>query len=219
LTVPIVRASIRVDYLSTSMLLDNIGYIKLRGFPEPSVADRFERFLDQVLVSDARGLVIDLRGNAGGRVDIGTRLLNRFVSSGPLYQQADRNGRRQVQIAAGPGLQQPLPIEILIDEGTASMGEIFASAMKEHGLATLIGKQTSGNVAAAQVYPLLDGSAVQVTVLEILSGNGQTLNRVGVAPDQVFEMTPAALDAGRDPALEAAIVDIWNKTPDYTARP
>jgi carboxyl-terminal processing protease len=98
----------------------------------------------------------------------------------------------------------------LIDEGTASMGEIFASAMREHGQARLFGNRTSGNVAAAQVYPLSDGSALQVTILEIYSGNGTLLNRVGVAPDVFLASSPDEIDRGRDIPLEAAVLYCWS---------
>jgi carboxyl-terminal processing protease len=210
LKLEIVRASIKVDYLATEMIQNDIGYLRLRGFPEPSVADRFEQFIDHLPVEHPRGLVIDLRGNSGGRIDVGVRLLNRFIPSGPLFDQVDRDGNHRVQTATGPGLISPVPIAILIDEGTASMGEIFASAMREHGQARLFGNRTSGNVAAAQVYPLSDGSALQVTILEIYSGNGTLLNRVGVAPDVFLASSPDEIERGRDIPLEAAVLYCWS---------
>ena len=209
LKLQIVRASIKVDFLTTRMVQDDIGYLHLRGFPEPSVADRFEQFLDALLAEHPRGLVIDLRGNGGGRIDVGVRLLNRFIASGPLFEQVDRSGSRRVLSATGPGLANPVPIAILIDEGTASMGEIFASAMRERGLARLFGNRTSGNVAAMQAHPLSDGSAMTVTILEIYSGNSTLLNRVGVEPDVFLASSPAEIELGRDIPLEAAVLYLW----------
>lgn len=212
LTFTIMREQIKVDYISTSMIQGDIGYIRLRGFPEPSVAFRFEQFLDSLPSQRARGLVIDLRGNSGGRVDVGTRLLNRFITSGPLYSEADRSGNRRVQEAFGRGWANPIPVAILIDDGSASMAEIFASAMHEHGLARLIGQKTSGNVAASVVFPLDDGSGLQMAVREIYSGNGVRIDRVGVDPDDVVVPTQAQLESGRDVQLETAIVYIWAQT-------
>lgn len=206
LTIKVVRAKIKIDFVRTEVLQGDIGYVRLLAFNEPSVAERIEKFVAQLPELKAKALILDLRGNGGGRVDVGVRLLNRFVKSGPLFQHIDRSGTTRVFSASGPGWTRPLPMVILVDGGTASMGEIFAQAMKEHGMARLVGKRTSGNVSAAQVFALNDGSAVQVTILEILSGKGEQMNRVGVAPDDEMEFTRADLNDGRDPQLEHSIL-------------
>jgi C-terminal peptidase prc len=209
----IVRASIKIEYISSlEMIQGNIGYIRLRGFPETSVADRFDLFLDELPALGARGLVLDLRGNSGGRIDIGIRMLNRFIASGPLFAQVDRSGRRQTHQASGRAWADPLPVAILVDEATASMGEIFAAAMRDHGVARVIGKRTAGSVAGAQVFPLSDGSALQITVWEIYSGSGQRLNRDGVEPDDSLDTGPEDLDLGRDIPLETAVLYVWEQS-------
>jgi carboxyl-terminal processing protease len=98
-----------------------------------------------------------------------------------------------------------MPLVVMVDGGTASMGEIFASAVQEHGVATVIGSTTSGNVAAAQVFPLSDGSAIQITVLEIVSASGAPLNGVGVQPDEVLLQNYADAQADEDPVLDRAV--------------
>ena len=85
------------------------------------------------------------------------------------------------------------------------MGEIFASAVQEHGVATVLGTSTAGSVAAAQVFPLGDGSGLQVTVFEILSADGKRLNQVGVTPDEVVDTDSTALASGDDPVLSRAV--------------
>jgi carboxyl-terminal processing protease len=82
------------------------------------------------------------------------------------------------------------------------MGEIFASAVQEHGAATVLGTNTAGSVAAAQVFGLPDGAGLQVTVYEIRSPEGRELNRVGVMPDELIESDPTSPD---DPVLSRAI--------------
>jgi carboxyl-terminal processing protease len=97
------------------------------------------------------------------------------------------------------GSQYDIPLVVLVDGGTASMGEIFASAVQEHGAATILGSNTSGSVAAAQVFGLPDGSGLQVTVFEIRSAGGKPLNKVGVVPDEVIEPDAADTAQGADP--------------------
>jgi carboxyl-terminal processing protease len=91
------------------------------------------------------------------------------------------------------------------------MGEIFASAVQEHGAATVLGTNTSGNVAAAQVFGLPDGAGLQVTVFEILSSDGKPLNKVGVEPDEVIQPDPAAQAQGDDPVINRAIEILHNR--------
>jgi C-terminal processing protease CtpA/Prc len=95
-------------------------------------------------------------------------------------------------------------LAVLIDEGTASMGEVFAVNVQEHGVGRLFGATTMGSVAASQVLPLVDGSALQLAVMQIYSGQGQRLNREGVHPDQEVELRLEDLQTGRDPQMEAA---------------
>lgn len=208
LQVSLVRALIRLEFVTSEVIQGSVAYVRLRGFADPTVADRFEQVVNR-LPPGTRGLVIDLRGNPGGRIDIGLRLLNRFIPSGALWDQIDRSGRHRVQTASGPGWDKNLPVVVLIDGASASMSEIFAAAMREHGVARVIGAPSAGNVAGAQAFPLSDGSAMQVTVLEIFTGKGERLNRTGVIPDQVLDSSPEELDQGRDLPLEAAVLHIW----------
>jgi carboxyl-terminal processing protease len=207
------RAQIRVQNIATRQIQDDIAYVHLMSFSDPSAIEQFESFLDRPETRASRGLVVDLRGNGGGRTDFGQRLLNRFSDSGPLFMQVDyRIGWRRVLNAAGPGWQLPIPIAVLIDENTASMGELFASAMQEHGTARLFGKRTAGVVAGGQPFSLSDGSGFQITVVDILSGNGAKLNRVGVNPDQQVETSPDDVRRGRDTPLEAAVLYLWDRS-------
>jgi carboxyl-terminal processing protease len=212
LTFTITRSVVKLQFITTNTIQHDIAYVRLLGFADASITDQFEQYLEGLPAMRPRGLVIDLRGNGGGRIDQGIRLLNRFIASGPLFEQVDRSGRRRVQNATGPGWANPIPVAILIDGGTASMAEMFASAMKEHGVARLIGTKTSGSVAASQVFPLQDGAGLQLAIQEIYSPKGEPLNRVGVSPDHVIETPLAEAELGRDLPLEAAVLYLWQES-------
>ncbi|HET6315647.1 MAG TPA: S41 family peptidase [Chloroflexota bacterium] len=200
------RAEIRLQFVKQRLLADDIGYVLLRGFPEPSVIEAIENDVAGFQEQGIRGLVLDLRGNSGGRIDVGTRLLSHFLPAGSsVYEETDRSGQNRTHFSRA-GSQYGLPLVVLVDGGTASMGEIFASAVQEHGAATVIGTTTAGSVAAAQVFGLPDGAGLQVTVYEIRSSDGKPLNRVGVVPDEVVESDPAGVAGGAaDPVLSRAI--------------
>jgi carboxyl-terminal processing protease len=205
LTFSVERAEIHLQFVRDRVVEDDIGYVLLRGFPEPSVVDSIERDIARFQAAGVHGLVLDLRGNSGGRIDVGTRLLAHFLPSGAtVYQEVDRGGQNSTHSTRG-GTRYDLPLVVLVDGGTASMGEIFASAVQEHGAATILGTGTAGSVAAAQVFGLPDGSALQVTVFEILSADGKPLNKVGVVPDEVIQPDNADPSSGNDPVLARAV--------------
>jgi carboxyl-terminal processing protease len=199
------RAEIHLQFVKDKLVQDDIGYVLLRGFPEPSVIDSIEHDIAAFQTEGVHGLILDLRGNSGGRIDVGTRLLGDFLPNGTsIYQEVDRGGRNSTHSTHG-NTRYDLPLVVLVDGGTASMGEIFASAVQEHGVATILGSNTSGSVAAAQVFGLSDGSALQVTVFEILSADGKPLNKIGVVPDEVVQTDATADSSGSDPVLDRAV--------------
>ncbi|MBI2755195.1 MAG: PDZ domain-containing protein [Chloroflexi bacterium] len=203
-TLRVQRAQIALDFVTSRLLSDGVGYVSLRGFADQTTAEQFEQAVQKLTDNGARSLVLDLRGNSGGRIDVGNRLLSHFIPPGTsVYQQTDRAGRQETRSARS---SQPysMPLVVLVDSGSASMAEIFASAIQEAGAGTVVGTTTAGSVAAAQVFPIGDGSAMQVTVMEILSGSGKRLNGVGVTPDEVIEGSAATSEDGRDPVLARA---------------
>ncbi|HEY3061778.1 MAG TPA: S41 family peptidase [Chloroflexota bacterium] len=205
LTFKMTRTEIHLQFVKQRVVADDIGYLSLRGFPEPSVVESIEQNVATFQEQGIRGLVLDLRGNSGGRIDVGTRLLSHFLPAGStVYEETDRSGENRMHFSRASN-QYGLPLVVLVDGGTASMGEIFASAVQEHGAATIVGTTTAGSVAAAQVFGLPDGTGLQVTVYEIRSPEGKQLNRVGVVPDEVIESDPTRIVGGDDPVLSRAI--------------
>jgi carboxyl-terminal processing protease len=200
----LVRAQVNIPFVETQTL-GEFGYLALRGFPEPSVADSVERAIRGLQGQGVRGIVFDLRGNSGGRLDVGTRLLSRFVGDGPVYQIVDRQGRGEIHRLRGAQPILTVPLVVLVDEGTASMGELFAATVQERGAGRVLGTTTAGSVSASVVQALGDGSALQMSVERILTGGGRTLDRVGLTPDQVVPLAVSDLQAGNDPQLDAAL--------------
>jgi len=206
LTFTVERAEIHLQFVKQRSIEDDIGYVSLRGFPEPSVVDTIEQDVSKFQAAGVQGLVLDLRGNSGGRIDVGTRLLGHFLAPGSsVYEEVDRGGEARTHFSPRSGSQYNLPLVVLVDGETASMGEIFASAAQEHGAATILGSNTAGSVAAAQVFGLPDGAGLQVTVFEIRSADGKPLNKVGVVPDEVIDPDPVAVANGDDPVLGRAV--------------
>lgn len=198
------RAQVASPVVSARRLPGDLGYVRLRSFADPAVVTQVEQAVLQQQRDGIRGLVLDLRGNSGGRISVGTRLLADFVSDGPIFQAVDRAGQRDVRSVSGGRLLVRVPLAVLVDGGTASMGEIFAAAIQERQAGRVIGETTAGAVAASRFIPLSDGSALQLSIEQVYSGDGAPLDRVGVRPDQEVALDLDALRQGRDTQLDDA---------------
>lgn len=198
----IVRASVQIPSVE-ARTIDGYGYLRIFDFPNRSTFERVAAELESFRSAEAEGLVLDLRGNSGGRLDVGTNVAGLFLPEGaPLYRETTRLGRTTTRVASA-GAVWVRPLVVLVDDGTASMGEILAAALQEQGLGPLVGERTAGAVAGGRLVPLSDGSALQVTALRIDSGLGTVLNRVGVTPD--VEVRPIDPIPPADQVLDAAL--------------
>ncbi|MCC7369622.1 MAG: PDZ domain-containing protein [Chloroflexi bacterium] len=204
------RGEIQLPFVRWSVLTREngvkVGYLQIRGFPEPSVDERVGQALAEIGRQKIDGMVLDLRGNSGGRIDVGMRVASRLMKDTVVFNQVDRSGRpRPVRTQAGAYWERGVPMVALVDAGTASMGEILSSALQESGVARVVGMTTSGSVAGARMFPLGNGGALQITVLSITSGKGAVLNDVGVTPDSSVDLSDDDLLSGLDAQLEASI--------------
>jgi carboxyl-terminal processing protease len=207
----LVRAQVDAPFVQSRRVGDNLGYVALRGFPEPSVVPQVEDAIRALQDQGVRGVIFDLRGNGGGRIDVGSRLLADFVPAGPIYQSVDREGHQDVGTVQNAHPILTVPLVVLVDEGTASMGEIFAAAIQEHHVGEVVGTTTAGAVAASVFLPLSGGAALQLSIERVYSGAGALLDKVGVQPDQEVSRDLSALRAGHDTQLEQAITTLHER--------
>jgi carboxyl-terminal processing protease len=200
----ITRGTVSAPFIRAALLTGNIGYLHLYSFPEPLVGQ-----LDQALRDFERrnvaGVVVDLRDNSGGSLDVVTKVTSRFVREGALFQTIQRGGDRTIYAADGSFWKSAKPVAVVVNGGTGSGGELFASAVKEHGVGAVVGTKTAGCVSTGQMFPLPDGSALEIATSRVVSGvRGAELNKVGVAPDEVVPITAEDLASDFDPQLQRA---------------
>jgi carboxyl-terminal processing protease len=203
--ITLTRAQIAAPLVTARRLAGDVGYVQLRGFPEATLVGQVVQAIREQQQAGVRGIVLDLRGNGGGRIVVGEQLLASFVPNGPIYQSVDRQGRRDVHQVRNARPLLTVPLVVLVDAGTASMAEIFAAAIQERGVGRVIGETTAGAVAASRIIPLSDGSALQFSVEQVFSGAGALLDGVGVRPDDEVALDLDALRQGRDTQLESAV--------------
>ena len=186
----------------------DIGVLAFNLFLSEGVLPRVQSAIDGFRARKSRALVLDLRGNPGGQgavaIPIAARLTDRPLTLGTL-QFRDFN---QVFTATPPMGVKPFTgaLVIVTDEGTASTAEIFAAGMKEAGRALVVGDTSLGAVLPSQVESLPGGAVIQYVVADFRTPKGILLEGRGVQPDRRVVETRAALLAGRDPVLDAALV-------------
>jgi carboxyl-terminal processing protease len=202
------RATVQVDQvIGRQVPSAPIGYLKIRQFGDPTVVDNVLGILDQGHQRGIRGWVIDLRGNPGGSLNAVVAVAAGFVdaSHATIGYQVDRQ-RHQTPLQTQPlDLLNGAALVVLVDHDTASGAEIFAAALQEAKLATLVGSKTAGNVGVAAQITLPDDSVLQVTEQRFVTPSGAQLDNVGVTPDVQVDLTDEDLENDRDPQLGKAL--------------
>ena len=179
-----------------SELLENgtLGYIALEGFEEVTT-NQFEEALTELQNKGIQGLIIDLRNNPGGRLDVVTEMLDKLLPEGIITYTEDKWGNRETFTSDAEHLE--LPLALLVNENSASASEIFAGAVKDYGIGTLVGTTTFGKGIVQRTMGLGDGTGLKITMARYYTPNGNYIHGVGVEPDIAIEL-PAGVVYGKN---------------------
>lgn len=160
------------------MLTDKIGFIKLgRNFGFNTFSE-FISAISKLKSRGATGFIVDLRGNAGGSLEVVVAMLNEFLNKGDLIVYAEgRNFPRSDNYANGSGTCKDDDIVVLIDELSASASEIFAGAIQDHDRGLVIGRRSFGKGLVQSQRNFPDGSAVRLTVARYYTASGRSIQR------------------------------------------
>lgn len=182
-TVDVVRATLPLPSISAYLLPDDpeIGVLALTLFSERTPQEAAAA-LDELQARGARGLILDLRGNAGGLLESAVDTARLFLRQGVVLIEVDRAAGTRTFAVERPGPAADLPAALLIDGGTASAAEIFAAALQAGG-AGLIGAPSYGKGSVQSIFALRDGSSLHITTSRWLTPSGRPLDGQGLAPD------------------------------------
>ncbi len=208
----------RIDLISvTSQIFEKddkrIGYIKVTNFAS-NTFNQFQTALNELEENDIESLIIDVRDNLGGQLEVATQIASLFLTKDKVVYQLNTNGIIQPIYSTGPGSFQK-PITVLINGATASASEVLAIALQESADATVIGTTSYGKGTIQESYKLSTGASIKFTVQEWLSPNGNTVNEVGVKPDIEVSETenPGEMDTlETDTVLQTAITIMQNNS-------
>ncbi len=187
--VEIVREIIKIKTVRLEMLSGGIAYIKLNHF-NLKTDEELKAALDTAISKNAKGVIMDLRNNPGGLLDVCVDVTSRFIPEGVVVGMKGRFERANDTLYAKPGLANSLPLVVLVNEGSASASEIFAGAIKDHKRGTIVGAKTFGKGSVQTLFNLPDGSGIYVTIARYHTPSGFVLDHKGLEPDIKVEGEP-----------------------------
>ena len=174
------------------MLDKKTGYIQITqftGVTPQQYKDMFAELKDKGM----ERLVIDLRDNPGGLLTSVCDILREILPEGLIVYTEDKYGNREEETCDGKH-QLDMPLAVLVNENSASASEIFAGAVQDHEVGTIVGITTYGKGVVQELRQLSDGSAVKLTVSNYYTPNGNSINKVGIKPDVEVKLASELLN-------------------------
>lgn len=207
LTIPVVRAKIDIPTIATEQK-DGVFVISLYSF-NAVAHEKMQEALIEYAKSGSKKLVLDLRGNPGGYLQSAVAIASYFLPSGKVIvsESSEEGADGEVFRSSGKSLGAAIPEEmlVLVDGGSASASEILAGALKEHGVAKLMGAQTYGKGSVQELVELDSDASLKVTIARWYTPNGVSISKEGLTPDILVERTTQQVIDKVDPQLEAAV--------------
>ncbi|MDD3072394.1 MAG: S41 family peptidase [Candidatus Pacebacteria bacterium] len=181
-----------------------IAHIKLIHFSLKSSFD-FSKIAKEILDSSANGIILDLRNNPGGYFDEAKEIADWFLIKDQIITIQEGKRENIEYRATGNGNLSGYPIVILINYGSASASEILASAIRDNMDAVIVGEQSFGKGSVQELVTLSDGSKIKVTISKWLTPKGNLIDKVGIVPDVVIDMSEEDYEEDKDVYLDTAI--------------
>lgn len=208
----IVRENIKISHVSSSVLENNIGYIKISSF-EGGCSKEFQEQYEDLASKNISSLIIDLRYNGGGIVTEALQIADLMVPKNEILLITKDKKEEEEITKSKKDVTINVPIVVLINEYSASASEILAGILKEDINAKLIGVKTYGKGVIQTVYPLSDGSGLKITTNEYYTPKHNKINKIGIEPTQEIKLPEewqnmANVPADQDTQLKKAIEEL-----------
>ena len=189
------RALIGLDLVKGKIYNKDAWFIEINTFAA-NIYEDMMLTLEELTAEEPNpsAIILDLRGNPGGYVNMGNFVAGLFVPHLTPLVTLDYGGPQETIYNGDTGMYQDVPVYILVDEYTASASEILSQTLQETGHATVIGTQTYGKGSAQEVITYWDGSLLKLTIAHWLSSKGTSIQGVGVTPDILVTETDGEAD-------------------------
>lgn len=181
----IIRKKIKLETVFGEMLEDKIGYIGITEFDKPTYTDFVAQY-KKLKKDGMKSLILDLRGNPGGLLDVCADLADFFLDEGTIVYTKYKDGEKDYYYSDAQ--KEDIPMVVLVNGGSASASEIVSGALQDRGRAKIIGTQTFGKGIVQRIFDLNSGQALKVTVSEYFTPNDKNIHGIGIEPDIIVEL-------------------------------
>jgi carboxyl-terminal processing protease len=187
--ISIVRSSINIPSAEVTMLPNNIALLRIYNFYQP-LPSQIAKAVQTIQTNKAKGIILDLRNNPGGFLDIYTDIGNYFFADNTLLLIEDYEDKQfnKEYKTFRDGELKDIPIVVLINEGTASAAEILAGALRDNRGVKLVGENSFGKGSVQELVDLSGGNQLKITVAHWLTPNGTDISKKGIKPDIVVKL-------------------------------
>lgn len=203
ITVTATRRKIQAITVVHEMKENGIGYIRVTEF-DSVTTEQYQTALEDLENQGMNGLVVDLRSNPGGNLDVVVDILDLMLPEGTVVSMKEKSGEETVY-SSDEEHQFSKPLAVLMDGNSASASEIYAGAIQDYDAGEIVGTQSYGKGVVQQIFDLKDGTSVKLTIAEYFPPNGESINGKGITPDVEVEYEPDEEDPEYDNQLEKAI--------------
>ncbi len=206
--VTITRDTIALPSVESKIVDGNIGVMTINRYGDDTV-ELAAKSANDFRQKGVKGVVLDLRGNPGGRLDAAVGVSSLWLDKGATILQEKRNNVAvKTFYSSGTATLKGVPTVVLIDEGSASASEITAGALRDNKVATLVGAKSYGKGSVQEVRELTGGAILKVTIARWFTPNGHNIDKQGIEPDQEVKLSDADISAKRDTQLDAGLAKL-----------
>lgn len=179
-TFTITREKITLPTVKSKMLTQDVGYIRISQFAENTGNDFGLQYQD-LKKQGMKKLIIDLRDNPGGLLTTAQEISDFILPKGTLVTVQDRSGKVAEYDSAG--IENPIPLVILINKGSASASEIIAGAVQDRKAGTIVGTNSYGKGTVQTILPDFGNEAIKITIAKYHTPNDRVIDGIGIKPD------------------------------------
>lgn len=203
--VPITRAAITNPSVKSEITPDNIGILRISRFGESDTAALSRKAAVQFKEQGVKAVILDLRGNGGGYLSTARDIASLWLEDKVVVTERSNGRIIDTLRSDNNAILQGIKTVVLVDGGSASASEIVAGALADNSAATLVGTKTFGKGSVQTIDPVPSGGKLKITVAKWYTPGGKNINKAGITPSTIVELTADDVNASRDPQKDKAL--------------